>query len=245
MKAISLSFALALLCSAQEAPKKPLIAVVIDDFGLDYKKTPPDAEWLALPFRATFAVMPRSPRTTPSAKGIKASDKELIIHFPFDPFLRLELPKERVSEKDAAAVDALLEEAFKTVPGAAGLNTHRSLKATQNRPLMAHFMRRFKALTLFFVDSAVSPKTVAYAEALAAGVPAARNDFFLEPGKPSEAQCRKSLAMAAARARRTGRAMVIGHHYHRSTLDCLKKGVPELQAQGFEFVPASRLAQSR
>jgi len=154
------------------------------------------------------------------------------------------LPKDRISVKDAAAVDALLEECFKDIPKASGLNNHRSYKATLNRPLMAWFMKRFKGLGLYYLDSGVSSKTVAFEEARAAGIPALRNDYFLEPPpKPSEAVCRKVLGMAAKLARKKGRAVVIGHHYHRSTLDCLKSEVPKLQAQGFEFVPASKLAR--
>ncbi|MFA6029189.1 MAG: divergent polysaccharide deacetylase family protein [Elusimicrobiota bacterium] len=251
MKAINILFSLILPLStptqAAQPPAssaaKPKIAVVLDDFGLNYKKTPPDAEWEALPFPLTFAVMPRSPKTREAARSIKASDKELIIHFPFDPFLKLELPKDAVSEKDAAVVEALLAESFRDIPGPAGINTHRSLKATQNRPLMARFMKGYKAKGLYFLDSGVSPKTVAYAEARAAGIPAVRNDLFLEPtAHPGVEQCRKVLLMAERLARKRGHATVIGHHYHRSTLDCLKGAVPELQKQGIEFVFASQLA---
>jgi hypothetical protein len=249
MKGISLSVALVLastLYAAEPAAPKPRIAVVLDDFGLNYKSTPPDEEWGGLPFKLTFAVMPRSPRTKLAAKYIKTTSKEMIIHFPFDPFLKLELPKGgAVSEKDTEAVAALLEESFKTIPGASGLNTHRSLKATQNRALMSWFMKRYKGLGLFFLDSAVSPKTLAYDEALAAGIPAAKNNLFLEPAKPSLAQCRKVLRMAANLAKKKGHAVVIGHHYHRSTLDCLKEDVPKLQGEGFEFVFASEIAAKR
>lgn len=197
----------------------------------------------ALPL--TFAVMPRSPKTREAARTIKASDKELIIHFPFDPFLKLELPGDAVSEKDAAAVDALLAESFREIPGPAGINTHRSLKATQNRPLMARFMKGYKTKGLFFLDSGVSPKTVAYAEARAAGIPAVRNDYFLEPTPhPSAELCRKVLGMAERLARKRGHAMVIGHHYHRSTMECLKTAVPQMQKDGIEFVFASQLART-
>ena len=130
-------------------------------------------------------------------------------------------------------------------PGAAGLNTHRSLKATQNPALMRWFVREYKKRGLFFIDSAVTPKTVAYQEALAAGLPAAKNDLFLEGPHPDAQSCAKALRLAAKLARRRGSAAAIGHHYHRSTYACLKEEIPKLEKEGFEFVYASQIAGKR
>ena len=78
---------------AADAPaEKPKIAVVIDDFGLTYPKNVPDEKWMKVPFPYTAAVMPESPRTRQSARQLEDAGKEVIIHFPFDPFLSLDLP---------------------------------------------------------------------------------------------------------------------------------------------------------
>ncbi|MDD5656136.1 MAG: divergent polysaccharide deacetylase family protein [Elusimicrobia bacterium] len=222
----------------------PRVAVVLDDFGLNYRKTPPDAEWLRLGFPLTCAVMPESPRTKAAAAAVKAAGKELIIHFPFDPFLRLKLAQDRVLPEDKRLVDELLAKSLKAIPGGAGLNTHRSDRATRNGPLMAAFTAELKGKAGFFLDSRVSPKSVAYEQARAAGLPAAVNDLFLEaPGHYNdEAFCRRVLRQAALRARRRGSAVVIGHHYFRATLECLKIEVPKLQGEGITFVPVSALA---
>lgn len=240
MKAISLG----LLLLTSPALAKGRLAIVIDDFGLDHKNTPPDAEWFALPWTFTAAVMPESPRTAKSVAEAVASKKEFILHFPFDPFLSLKLPAEATDPKDLDAISKLLDKALSQVPGVSGLNNHRSLKATKNRPLMAWFTALLRKKGLFFVDSRVSGKTVAFQEARKAGVPTAINDFFLDEGpKSGEAFCRHWLDAAASVARRRGEAMVIGHHYYRGTLDCLKKRVPELQAAGIELIPISKLVR--
>lgn len=239
MKAISLL--LLLLSSPVFAGGR--LAVVIDDFGHDYKTTPPDAEWLALPFPVTFAVMPESKRTRQAAAAAKAAGREVIIHFPFDPFLSLKLPKDSLDPSDAAKAQALLDKAVKQIPEAVGLNNHRSYLGTMNRPMMAWLMPRLKEKGFYFLDSRVSAKTVAYDEAKKAGVPAVINDFFLEQGKPSEEFCLKWLKVGISVARRRGSSVVIGHHYHRTTLDCLRKGLPLAAAQGVEVVPASALAE--
>lgn len=246
----AVSLALAVLLSSARplgaaAPQAPRVAIVIDDFGLNYRQTPPDQDWLGLGVPLTCAVMPESPRTKAAAAAVKAGGQELIIHFPFDPFLSLKLPKDRVEPEDVERVRKLLEKSLKDIPGPAGLNTHRSYQATRNRPLMEIFMAELKGRVGYFLDSHVSPKSVAYDEARRAGLKAAVNDLFLEaPGHYNDAAfCGRILRQAAARARKRGSAVVIGHHYYRGTFECLKAEVPKLQAEGIEFVHASALAR--
>lgn len=234
----------AVLLLAVPAAAAPRVAVVIDDFGLNYKTTPPDEEWMALPSTMTFAVMPESPRTRKAAALTSAApSKELMIHYPFDPFQSLKLSKDAVDPEDALKTAALLDKAMKQIPGAKGLNNHRSYKATKNRPLMNAFMAQLKPTGLHFLDSKVSDKSVAYAEAKLAGIPAAENFIFLDTAElHTEAFCRKMLKQAVARARRTGSAIAIGHHYFRSTFDCLRTEMPKYEKEGVEFVRASALA---
>ena len=236
--------ALFLLLASPAAAAAPRVAVVIDDFGLNYKKTPPDEEWMALPSTMTFAVMPESPRTKKAAAlTAAAKNKELIIHYPFDPFQSLKLAKDAVDPSDVEKVAKLLEKAMKQIPGAKGLNNHRSYKGTMNRPLMNAFMALLKPTGLFFVDSKVSEKSVAYAEAKAAKIPAAMNFIFLDTAElHTQAFCEKGLKQAVAHARKRGSAVAIGHHYFRSTFDCLKEAIPAYEKEGIEFVPASALA---
>ena len=240
---LALLLALCLPLRAEEA--QPRIAVVIDDFGLTYKNNVPDEDWMALKFPITFAVMPESPRTAEAARRTKETGHELIIHFPFDPFLKLDLPKDRVSTDDAAKVEALLEKAFRQIPEPKGLNNHRSYKATKSAPLMAVFMRLLKPKGVYFLDSGVSPKTVAYEKARQAKIPAARGSLFMEePGHYNDkAFAARMLRVAARRARKTGSVVIIGHHYFRGTFDALREEVPRLQKEGFEFVFASALAR--
>jgi polysaccharide deacetylase 2 family uncharacterized protein YibQ len=242
--ALALLLALPAAASEPAAAPKPRVAVVIDDFGFDTKRTPPDAQWLALPFPVSYAVMPASPRTKQAAKAVREAGRELLIHYPFDPFQSLALPERSVDPADLAKVKKLLDEAFRDIPGAAGLNNHISAKATANRPLMKAFMPLIKGRVGFFLDSRTNAKTVAYEEAKAAGIPAAIEYIFLDTEKPGDREdCVRYLRRAAARARKAGDAVAIGHHYHDGTLACLREEVPRLQEQGIEFVPVSSLAR--
>jgi len=243
--------------AAVSASAAPRIAVVIDDFGLTYPKDVPDAEWMKLQFPITFADMPMSPRTTKVAEETKAAGHELIIHYPFDKYQKLQLPADRVSPEDLKKVTALLEKAFQQIPGPVGLNNHQSLHGTANRPMMAAFMRLLKPHGIYFLDSRVGPKTVAYDEARKAGIPAAINGIFLDGGHEPKARhskdpavlaaaiakdkatCIHYLRYSAAQARKNGTAVAIGHHYYHGTFECLVEEVPKLQAEGIEFIFAS------
>jgi polysaccharide deacetylase 2 family uncharacterized protein YibQ len=235
----------AALFLAVPAAAAPRVAVVIDDFGLNYKKTPPDEEWLALPGAMTFAVMPESPRTKKISPLVSsAPSKELMIHYPFDPFQSLKLAKDNVDAEDVEKTKKLLEKAMMQIPNAKGLNNHRSYKATRNRPMMHAFMAQLKPTGMYFLDSKVSEKSVARAEAAAAGIPAVTNDVFLDTAElHTQAFCVKMLRQAVARARKNGSAIAIGHHYFRSTLDCLREEMPKHEKEGVEFVKASALAR--
>jgi len=259
----SLLAALALLAApalAAEAAAKPRVAVVIDDFGLTYPKDVPDAEWMKLTLPLTFADMPVSPRTAKVAAEAKAAGHELIIHYPFDKYQKLELPKDRVSPADWKSVAALLDKAFAQVPGAVGLNNHQSYRGTMNRPMMAEFMKLLKTKNVYFLDSHVSPKSVAYDEARKAGIPAAVNGIFLDGTHEAKARrkapdvlaaaiakdkavCVHYLRYSADQARKRGSAIAIGHHYYHGTFECLVDEMPRLQAEGIEFVFASALVR--
>jgi uncharacterized protein len=240
---LALLLALPAAAQAPSAPR-PRVAVVIDDFGFDTKRTPPDADWVALPFPVSYAVMPASPRTKQAAKAVREAGRELLIHYPFDPFQSLALPPDAVDPADLAKVKKLLDEAFRDIPGAVGLNNHISAKATANRPLMRAFMPLIKGRVGFFLDSRTNAKTVAYEEAKAAGIPAAIEYIFLDTEKPGDREdCVRYLRRAASRARKAGDAVAIGHHYHAGTLSCLREEVPRLQQQGIEFVLVSSLAR--
>jgi polysaccharide deacetylase 2 family uncharacterized protein YibQ len=234
----------ALVLLAAPAFAGPKVAVVVDDFALTYPKNPKDAEWMTFDEPLTFAVMPDYKITTSTAKAAEAAGKEVIMHYPFDPYQKFDLNPDAATPGDVDKASKLLERMLKQVPGAVGLNNHRSDKATKNRPLMAAFMKLYKPKGLYFIDSKVSPKSVAYAEAKAAGIPAAENFIFLDTAQVhTKAFCEKMFARGIAHARKYGQVLVIGHHYFHGTLDCLKEEMPRYSKEGIEFVKASALVR--
>jgi len=200
--------------------------------------------WMKLDEPLTFAVMPDYKITTLTAKRALAAGKEVIMHYPFDPYQKFDLNPDAATPADVEKASKLLERMIKQVPGAVGLNNHRSDRATKNRPLMRAFMALLKPKGVYFVDSKVSAQSVAYSEARAAGIKTAENFIFLDTAQlHTKPFCEKMLARAVARARKTGEALAIGHHYFHGTFDCLSEQMPRYAKEGVEFVKASALAR--
>lgn len=158
----------------------PMLAIIVDDGGYQMNLTKKAAEF-KMPL--TWAIMPYLPHSKDAAA--LAASKSI-------PYL-LHLPMQAIPDKDnetskfligrgmsPATVAANFSKALKAVPGAVGINNHRGSTATESETLMKPLMEAVKKQGIIFVDSRTTQKSVAYKEALAAGVPALQNGGFLD-----------------------------------------------------------------
>ncbi len=137
-----------------------------------------------------------------------------------------------------------LDAALSVLPDVTGVNNHMGSAATSDKSTMRALMAELKDRNLFFVDSMTSPRSVAYAEAVRAGVPAARNRIFLYYDDENEAAILANLERLVQSARATGFAVGIGHP-HVATAAVLTREIPRLAAQGVRFVTMSELLALR
>jgi polysaccharide deacetylase 2 family uncharacterized protein YibQ len=90
---------------------------------------------------------------------------------------------------------------------------------------------------MFFVDSFTTPQSVAMQIAAERGIAAARRHVFLDNDRSAEAIAR-AFADLAARARRDGLAVGIGHPYPE-TLAYLETKLAELEVEQIVLIPVS------
>jgi hypothetical protein len=95
---------------------------------------------------------------------------------------------------------------------------------------------------LYFLDSRTSPRSVAHAQALVAGLNSISRDIFLD-NEPNPESIRLQLNIWLAKARERGSAIAIGHPYPH-TIDVLKAQLPAADGE-FYFMPVSKLIQER
>jgi uncharacterized protein len=220
---------------------KPLIAIVIDDVGLDRPRS--RRAW-ELPGPLTLSFLPYSKDLREQAKAARAHGNELMLHLPMEPngradpgpnALLVSLTDSELRQRVTAALDSF--------DGYVGVNNHMGSRFTAFRPGMDTVLRQFKARGLLFLDSRTTPQSVGDQLAQELGVPSVARNVFLDDDESIDA-VRRKLAETEAVARRQGFVVAIGHP-HEATLQALGEWLPGLGAKGLVLAPLSAALRKR
>jgi polysaccharide deacetylase 2 family uncharacterized protein YibQ len=145
---------------------------------------------------------------------------------------------------DEQAIGDRLDEALAALPTVTGVNNHMGSAATSDRPTMAALMQVLRGRDLLFIDSLTTSRSVAYAEAVKAGLPAAKNRIFLDYDSDNQVTIKANLEVLVQSARSSGFALGIGHP-HRATAEVLAREIPRLVREGVRFVTVSEMLALR
>jgi len=220
---------------------KPLIAIVIDDVGLD---RPHSRRAWELPGPITLSFLPYAKDLREQAHAAHARGQELMLHLPMEPMghadpgpgaLLVSLGDAELRQRVTTALDSF--------DGYVGVNNHMGSRFTANKPGMETVLKLFKARGLMFLDSRTTPQTVGEQTAQELGVPTMQRNVFLDDDEAIDA-VRRKLAETEAVARRQGFVVAIGHP-HEATLQALADWLPGLQAKGFVLAPATAVLRKR
>lgn len=220
---------------------RPLVAVVIDDVGLDRPRS--KRAW-ELPGPLTLSFLPYARDLREQARAARARGHELMLHLPMEPSgrsdpgpnaLLVSLTDAEIRQRTATALDSF--------DGFAGVNNHMGSRFTTFRPGMETVLRQLKGRGLMFLDSRTSPQSVGDVVAHEIGVPSIVRHVFLDDDEALDS-VRRKLAEAEAIARRQGFVVVIGHP-HESTLVALAEWLPTTQAKGLALAPATAVLRKR
>jgi len=193
---------------------KPKLVIIIDDFG--YSNQEVIKNFLRLPGKLTVSVIPGHQYSKWVASNAKLSGKEVIIHMPMEPEENDSKGGEDqymlLASMEPDEITRRLEMAYAELPEAVGLNNHMGSLFTTDPELMKVVIASLKAKGLYFIDSLTSPRSVAYEIASRNKIPAALRSVFLDNVRDKseiQAQFEKAIEIA----RRSGRAVAIGHVY--------------------------------
>lgn len=216
---------------------KAMIAIVIDDMGLDQRRT---AKAIKLPGPLTLAFLPYAsdlPRQTAAAR---AKGHELMVHVSMQPLgadnpgpnaLTTDLPPGEIKRR--------LDWALAAFEGYVGINNHMGSRFTTDRAGMAVVMAELKARGLLFLDSRTGQSSVGSSIATAQEVPHATRHVFLDH-ELSAGGVARQLAETERIARQAGFAVAIGHP-HDVTIAALEAWLPSLDAKSFVLAPVSAI----
>ena len=224
-----------------KAGGRPMIAVVIDDLGLDRKRT---ERVSGLHGPLTLSFMTYAQDLEQQTALAHAHGHELMVHMPMQPMngsydagpevLNVGLPPDELRRR--------VDWGLSRFPGFVGVNNHMGSRFTADPAGMAVVMQELSRHGLMFLDSVTTAKTVAAEAARAAGVPFAARQVFLD-NTQSVASVRAQLDQVEQIARRHGAAIAIGHP-HDSTIAALTAWLPTLAAHGFVLVPVTAIVRS-
>jgi len=224
-----------------EPGSAPMVAIMIDDLGLNATRSRRVSE---LPAPLTMAFIPYGEHLDEQTRLARAAGHEIFLHLPMEPSDPTidPGPHALVESLDPALLARELAWNLDRFSGYVGVNNHMGSLMTQDRQAMTLVMAELARRGLLFVDSVTSAGSVAYDSAVAAGIPAARRDVFLD-NVPEVDAVLAQLDKLEEVARRQGFAIGIGHP-HDSTIAALAAWLPLAQARGIMVVPVSRIIES-
>lgn len=221
---------------------KPMIAIVIDDMGLDLKRS---AQAIDLPPGVTMSYLPYARKITEQTDAAKAKGHEIILHMPMQAMnpkldagphaLKVGMTPAQLEENITSALDAF--------HGYDGVNNHEGSRFTTDKAGLDIFMADLEKRHVFFLDSRTSSQSIAEQEARGHHLPTAHRNVFIDHIE-TKAFVSAALKHTEDFARRTGSAVAIGHPKD-VTLAALKPWLATLEAKGFEVVPLSVVVEYR
>ncbi|MEP3245902.1 MAG: divergent polysaccharide deacetylase family protein [Sneathiella sp.] len=215
----------------------PLIAIVIDDVGLNSSRV---EALIRLPNILTLAFLPYARGLDTNVRLTRENGHEVMLHLPMEPISRSADPGpdallnaldlEEIRRRTIANLDRF--------SGYVGVNNHMGSKFTAYEEGMAVVMDVIRDRGYLFLDSKTTPKSSGYRLAKERGIPTGIRDVFID-NAINEKAILKQLKTVEAIARKNGIAIAIGHP-HKETIASLKKWMPDAATRGFQFIPVSK-----
>lgn len=220
---------------------KPAIAIVIDDMGVDRKRS---ARTVTLPAPLTLAWLPYAQDLSGQARAARAAGHELLLHIPMEPSVQADPgPDALLVKLDKGEILRRAKAALDSFDGYVGVNNHMGSRFTADHAAMAPVLAEIARRGLLWLDSRTTPKTAGPAIAQDLKMPHVGRDVFLD-NEMTVASVRAQLAKTEQVARHQGFAIAIGHP-HDATIEALASWLPEMQKRGFVLVPVSAVVRAR
>ncbi len=227
--------------AAPDTGGRPMIALVIDDMGIDRKRS---AQAVAFENPLTLSYLAYARDLQRQTAAARAAGHELLLHVPMGPrnrkldagpnVLRVDLEPDELRRRLRWGLDRFA--CF------VGVNNHMGSSFTADAVGMTLVMRELKRRGLLFLDSRTAGSTVGLALARRIGVPSAERNIFLDNENTVEAVAAR-LADLEKLARRKGYAIAIAHP-RDATLKALSTWLREVEGRGFVLVPLTTVVRA-
>lgn len=226
---------------ADAQPGRPMIAIVIDDMGLDRRRSERAVD---LPAPLTMAYLAYARDLDTQTRAARAKGHELMVHVPMEPAGEADPgPDFLAAGAGAAAIEASLRRTLGAFDGYIGINNHMGSRFTADADGMRVVLAMLRDRGLLFLDSLTSSRSVARGIGDELATPVVARDVFLDD-VDSQEEVIYRLEQAERIARESGTVIAIGHP-RDATLAVLERWLAEAPSRGLSIVPVSAVAKAR
>lgn len=212
------------------SPTGPVIALIIDDAGIDPRLTQAVFE-LGIPL--TVAFLPYAEATPALARRAHSEGHDIFLHLPMEPIGFADPGPEALTRHlSEAEIMARAYRAWQAVPNAIGFNNHMGSAFTANTVAMDAVLSALGGFDPIVVDSLTSGRSRVAQLADGHGLVSLRRDVFIDhdPDGISAA-----LDQMAEIARERGQVLAIGHP-RSNTIGALQQWLANPENQDIQFV---------
>jgi uncharacterized protein len=222
----------------KEHKGKPKIVIVIDDMGVDRKRS---KKIVALSGPLTLSYLTYAKSLYKQTRKARKAGHEIMLHVAMEPDNMDNDPGPRVLLRDLEpdVIQKRLVLGLSRLHRYVGINNHMGSKFTTDRYGMTIVMKELRRRGLLFLDSRTTSKSVGAVIAHAVGVPYAERNIFLDNVNKLKA-VQDRLAELERFARRRGKAIAIGHP-RDATIEALSTWLTEVKTRGFLVVPITTI----
>ena len=221
---------------------RPMIAIVIDDLGIDRPRT---RRAIALKGPLSMSFLTYGAKLADQTAEARAAGHELWMHVPMEPSAKNVDPGPNVLLTGFNGTELLnnLRWNLDQFGHYVGINNHMGSRFTADTDGMRRVMGELKTRGLAFLDSVTSGRSAGGREAANAGVPFAMRNVFIDHEDDIKV-IRSQLAKIEKLARKQGHAIAIGHP-REATLKALSPWLEDIENKGFKLVPVSALLHQK
>ncbi|MDZ8117100.1 divergent polysaccharide deacetylase family protein [Pontiella agarivorans] len=216
------------------------IFLVIDDAGLALHET---QQFLDIPVSMTIAVLPHQKQTKQVCIAIgRDRNKEIILHQPMEAYNDKKNPGVGaiMNTTPPSEVRKILDQNFRSVRGAVGMNNHMGSRVTENPELIREMLRFCKAHDMFFLDSKTAYNSQVPRIAKENGMHVEERHVFLDINH-DRAYIRRMWGSAVNKAKENGYVIVIAHVWSKESAAAIRDSYEGLLNQGYTFHKLSEL----
>jgi polysaccharide deacetylase 2 family uncharacterized protein YibQ len=223
------------------APGTPLIAIVLDDMGIDRRRSDRATR---LPGPLTLSYLSYAGDLAAQTGAARARGHELMLHLPMEPEGEADPgPGALLVRLGDAELRERIDFALGRFPGFVAVNNHMGSRFSADTGRMAVVFDAMRRSGHLFLDSLTTRNAVAMSLGPKMGVPTIARDVFLDD-VDSQDEVWFRLLKAEQIAEQQGTAIAIGHP-RDATLAVLEDWIAELQHRSARLAPVSAVARVR